>query len=1104
MDNPAKLSVTATPALTDALREQEIIGELALAQDASVELELRSLSVPTNGNLAGLAAQVGVTGSSDIVLQGDEDLGRVTLSGLTASVDTPGLSESLNLALDADLNVGGRDGAIKANGQIAGLYNAAGDLDTANMRPNVNATITNLPLGLVDQLAGLDGLAVAALGDRVEQLDVQAVGGAGGKGAEINLAMRTPGLTVQRLSLSLDDSLKLMEPVTIPYTITPELLAKLAGPDAGVSLAKPVGAELTISQLAAQMPGETGFDPTQTAVTASLALADTTVLLAGEEGESQSLSLGKSTLNIDADSLSQTKVDLQTTAKIDEKSVGADMGVTGDVALALNADTGLNADGKLKPIAATVSVKADGLDSDLKLAIDEALKTVAIEAGSTLSVRLDTPRLRAWGALQDEGPALAEPATLSVTLDRTEAPMVGFNLKQIKTGATATLADLELTGDPKLEGTELNDTRAKLMFDGSTGAATVQMNSVLRGAGQTTTSPLTVDASLANLLDPEGAVRVDSADIAATVALAKLPSGLVDSLAGGGTNLPIIAGPELNLDAKLRVAGGLDADGRVDLRLASERLQANTALKLGEALQQETPTKVQLDLTPESYAALIRPAEDDEKEAPKLTLREPVRVEVTLNELSGPGSALTDPQELGFNATILASPIKIHNAKTDRVSVLTNAKLDAISSKLGDALNVKLHGDVGLANTDLGSLDVVADLTRPMATDPQDRIVKFTTDLKSVSVPAVDTILNQDGLLVALLGDAMDLSVAADLKQMAGPVTLTLDATHADVELPLVLGDGFATLQKDAPAELRVQEELGQRFLSHPLLKQAVRSETPITVQIAKQGFRVPVQDFDIAKAHIERITVDPGKLIIRNAGLVRTLTQLPQTIGKVTQGNLEDLRAREGRDEMTAWFTPVDISVIDGKITYSRMDMLLGDDYQVATWGEMDLVEDYGDMVLGLAERAMRRVYGIRLYEDEPDYVDQFPMIGPLATLGPDMKDLQGRMVLLTAGGVGAKAGGSSGEKIVSGILGVLTTVDQATNKKRKLIKPAPPARKPFPWPEETPEQAAAPTPQDPNAQAPAQPAAEDKKEELSKEEKLSRDIETGVKLLEGLFKKK
>ncbi|MFA7235587.1 MAG: PilZ domain-containing protein [Phycisphaeraceae bacterium] len=384
--------------------------------------------------------------------------------------------------------------------------------------------------------------------------------------------------------------------------------------------------------------------------------------------------------------------------------------------------------------------------------------------------------------------------------------------------------------------------------------------------------------------------------------------------------------------------------------------------------------------------------------------------------------------------------------------------------------------------------------------------------LSDMPTASLDALAKQNGLIAAALGDKVTLGANATLRGGKGPVTATIDSPLAKAKIPARMDAGVLTLTDTMTASFMLTEQLSRKLIDHPLLKQAIRSERPVTLVVAKEGFRLPVSklmsgDEAIKQEGIEqwsigKATIDPGKMVVSNAGLIKTLVMLPQVVGNLVKGG----KSERSGNELIAWFTPMDVSMKDGVVTMSRLDMLIGENYQVATWGalnmsgrqvtalEQKIPAKCGYMVLGITERALRRVYGVSAFRDDPNYVDQFIMAGPLDKLGPDEKELKLRMAFLTGGGSAANVMGSETGDIVGGAMKVGGVLQSLIDKKKRDQKPAPVPHLPYPWPPE-----AKPTDQQQTGQqnqptAPTdsprdQPAPQPQKKR-SPEEKLINDV--------------
>src|SRR5581483_2872856 len=142
---------------------------------------------------------------------------------------------------------------------------------------------------------------------------------------------------------------------------------------------------------------------------------------------------------------------------------------------------------------------------------------------------------------------------------------------------------------------------------------------------------------------------------------------------------------------------------------------------------------------------------------------------------------------------------------------------------------------------------------------------------------------------------------------------------------------------------------------------------------------------------------------------------------------------------ELALWFAPIDLSIKQGIADIERTEILLADTFDICVWGNVDLVKDYVDMVLGLTSQTLSKAFGIQNLPE--NYVLTLPMKGPSNNVQINTGKATTKVALLLAWqnqnltGIGGNAGA-----IVGGLLGKIATLPDSNAK-------VPPAKHPFPW---------------------------------------------------------
>jgi len=217
----------------------------------------------------------------------------------------------------------------------------------------------------------------------------------------------------------------------------------------------------------------------------------------------------------------------------------------------------------------------------------------------------------------------------------------------------------------------------------------------------------------------------------------------------------------------------------------------------------------------------------------------------------------------------------------------------------------------------------------------------------------------------ALLGNNVSAEIDIDLVEMDGPLSLELKSDNFIVIIDAAIKDNAIILREPLEASLNMTPSIGKHVLStvNPFFASAIQGSQPITVFIDNTDFSMPINPFDTKNIRIKHANIDIGQLTLENQGALNML------IGFL------DSRILASYQRMTAWFTPLDISIYNNIISCDRMDALIGDNYHIASWGTIDLSSGYTNMRLGIPADMLRTSFGIS--ELPSSYIMQIPMEG-------------------------------------------------------------------------------------------------------------------------------
>src|SRR5690606_34549150 len=80
---------------------------------------------------------------------------------------------------------------------------------------------------------------------------------------------------------------------------------------------------------------------------------------------------------------------------------------------------------------------------------------------------------------------------------------------------------------------------------------------------------------------------------------------------------------------------------------------------------------------------------------------------------------------------------------------------------------------------------------------------------------------------------------------------------------------------------------------------------------------------------------------------------------------------------EMEVWFTPLFFKLENGILETGRMDALAAGSVHFCSWGNINLVKDRIDMILGLTADTLKRVFGLK--QISKSYVLKIPITGSI-----------------------------------------------------------------------------------------------------------------------------
>ncbi len=284
--------------------------------------------------------------------------------------------------------------------------------------------------------------------------------------------------------------------------------------------------------------------------------------------------------------------------------------------------------------------------------------------------------------------------------------------------------------------------------------------------------------------------------------------------------------------------------------------------------------------------------------------------------------------------------------------------------------------------------------------------------------------------LEKLCGPLLNLTLNTTLNNWSGPLKFELHSPNLRSSLQGVFKEGILTLSDKFHLQMNVTHELSQMFSDGT----SFRSEGPVTLEIAPQGFSYPLFPSNLSKLQIGSGRLELGKILCKNEGNLQT------TLGLLKKGSY-----RSG-DDLELWFAPLDFKVQNGTVNCDRTEILIVEEFQVCLWGDVNLPQESVDGILGLTSSCLKSAFGIKGLPE--NYVLQIPVYGSISDVkidkGKATTKIGALMLWQQKDAVGNVVKGPAG-KLLGGTLNQLGPLPGGDQK-------APPPKKPFPWETDTP----------------------------------------------------
>lgn len=880
--------------------------------------------------------------------------------------------------------------------------------------------------GAFPQLAGavlnLDPVLADLFG---KQADVTFNLGQEGNKARATFAVQSEHVAIPKMSLTIDDKIRLLEPAQIALRDGASLIQRYI-PEGGPRVIGPLDAELAIQSLAIPLSALSYLDTSPMVMTYKM-LLDAKLKVPSLRFEEMHTFGGTSfndiVLKLDAEPKKRPEIALNFSLEPEKGSSLADIiGKNGTFQTYASLGIGLSGH-------PTVNVFSLQIVSDLaRLEASGEMREgnrLVLDTPSLINYTLTTAGMNALG-LQLDSYFFDHDTPLQLTIDSSFIPLSLTELSKLRLNGKLLIDDLQLMkkGEHQSAIAALDNLKAEWTIDAAAKRIAIDFSGLTRLGDNAAAGK--VDGALAIDEWMNGdAIDFNNASLRIDTMASNLPTELIAVFSGQNDLVPII-GSALDLDVKGNLSLGSHFPGSLSLNLESEHLRGGLSLTLADAIALNTsrPAEFTLDLTPQGYAALrkrINPGY-----ASDFLLEEGARANIKLKSLKIPRNApfIQAGMDGYFSIDHLSGIDRRTKEKVRFDEIKGSVKSANIADRVEFAFNAKGQMNSGVPSqwNVNGALD--KGFSPDGSVNDRDLSLSLDATLEKLPVPllcqfaCVDPSIRQK--LEAMIGSTLDAKVKANLNRLNGPVFVDLKGNNGHLSIDAVLSNGYVYLNRDMTAELKVTPQLSEYVLDDliPVLNGMLSAAQPIRLTIAQQGFAVPLRNPSIDNITIGRAMLDMGKVTFSN----------DSHIAKVLS-----LLVSSSSDHVLVWLTPAYVSLNQGYVKLERVDMLISDRYPIAAWGDADIGRDRVNMVIGLSGAAIRKAFNIGGIPN--NYFLQLPLKGKLHNPSIDKAKAAGRISALVAQSQGGPQG------LVLG-----TVLDIATGGLNEASPPSP-TTNPLPW---------------------------------------------------------
>ncbi|MEZ5314656.1 MAG: hypothetical protein R3E91_00350 [Chlamydiales bacterium] len=481
-----------------------------------------------------------------------------------------------------------------------------------------------------------------------------------------------------------------------------------------------------------------------------------------------------------------------------------------------------------------------------------------------------------------------------------------------------------------------------------------------------------------------------------------------------------------------------DSQFCLNLQTEGEDLKADLSIILDDhRIIFQNGSSLDWNLTPQKYSMMIDYFYPEEK--PLLNLVNPARLRFNIKELISPVKPKSFREfftHTKFLGDFTLGTLVFSNPNTENYLTINNTIGFAREDHFSKEIVLHLQGDIFAENVPLNEKSTfefngkMVNWILDGNVNDQNLMLDGELNLKSIPVKLITEIYPMDketkGLIQAILGEIANIRVYGTISKFTGPLNIAIDSSNLKANLLVSIDPHAIYLRDSINTEITLTSELSPMLIKdiHPLLITGISSNQSINIFIDAKNFIFPIRPYAFDKIEIERGVINIGKIEINNGEKIQQLMRFL----KVT-----DITSEK---EMSGWFTPIFMHLKEGILTCQRFDILLANEFHIALWGSINLMNKEIKMTLGIAPSTLKKRFNISGLSKNDMF--QVKIRGSTDQLELDWSSAAKRIGILIA----KTAGGHIGAIIGTIVEQIIWTLGEG--------RTPPPTSYPFPWEEE------------------------------------------------------